>query len=347
MGSGAVVLVEEVSHSRLAEVTQIIKVPASHTVKLRQPPQSVWLVTVFDKAPGAELTRKPDADSTVRAGKHAAKNHGGLPDLVVRNHSTSPHERSAALLRFSLAGIKLSDVRLAVLEVNGHNPAGGPPLTAHVYGLAGDSWQESAVTWQKAANLEATGGVVDQIRHNYVSGVGSTADIVGHLTASGALAALRLDVTGFIRRQSDGGASFLVVREVRFPGDVDDKGSLVIASRESKTGPAPALRLFLRPGATLPKPDAGPPPADKGPMAGDGGAPAADGSGDAGRPDASRDARLQDTAGEDGGGGGCSCRAGGGRTSMLLVFSLLLLWAGRRATSCPRRLRRRPRRPWA
>jgi len=333
---GAMVQVQEVSAAAVAEVKALVPAPASLKVKLRQPPRSVWLVTVFDKAPGAKLSLKPAADSTVRAGSSSTKNHGADATLSVRNHSTSPGSRSAALLRFSLAGVAASDISMAVLELSGQNPGGSALATAHVYGLAGDAWQEGTITWSKAPNLKATTGAADQIQHNFVTGVGTTADIVGHLTAGPKMTTLRTDVTDFARAQSDGEASFLIAREVRFPGDMDDKGSLVFASRETKTGVPPRLLLYLKPGATLPKPDSGPGPADLGQpdaMALDQAAPDS-------KPALDKIPAPDDTARLDSGptepsdvdeGCTCSVRAGGNACPALLLLLCLLLVLRRRA----------------
>ncbi len=308
VGSGAVVLVEEVSHSRLAEVTQIIKVPASHTVKLRQPPQSVWLVTVFDKAPGAEVALPAKADATVRAGVNVGKNYGAEQTLVVRSHSTSPQSRSAAYLKFGLGGVAPADIDLAVLEVTGSSPGSKGQAIGHVYGLTNDGWQEKAVTWTGAPNLGPTIGTANKIRHNYITGVGTSADIVGHLSAGPASSTMRLNVSDFVRRQTDGEASFLIARDVRFDGDIDDQGGLTIASRQTTTATPPRLVLFLRPGAKLPGGDAGAPAGDTASPTGDMGhdRQTSDVRGDAPRADAPANHDSAVLSGEDD--SGCSCR---------------------------------------
>ncbi len=362
--TGARVLVQEVSEGAVAEVRASHDVPPSRKLYLRQPPRSVWLITVFEKAPGAKLALKPVADATVRAGKDAAKNFGSGHTLTARNHSSNPDQRSAALLRFDLGGVKAADVDLAVLELTGVYTGGNTSATAHVYGLAGDAWQESAVTWSKTPNLKATAGSATEIQHNFVAGVGTTAEILGHLTVDKKGGTRPVVVTDFVRAQADGEATFMLARVVRFPGDVDDKGGLVFTSRETKTaGPPPALRLYLRPGATLPKPDAGPPPgdagavpADKGAPAGDKGAPPADlrrdrpgseaGAADAAPADAAQadaalyDAALHDAVMNDAAGArpgdeeGCSCGMSSGRHGALPLF--VLLWLISRATWRPR-----------
>jgi len=85
---------------------------------------------------------------------------------------------------------------------------------------------------------------VQQIADNYVLGAGQTAQIVGHLSADAAATRLMVDVTPFVRSSVDRRISFLIVREVRFDGDVDDVNYLRVASKEDGTAAGPALILY-------------------------------------------------------------------------------------------------------
>ncbi len=239
---GTPITVEEVSAHALGEVRHVVDLPPTSVLELAQPPRSVWLLTVPVSSSERRLSVVPVADATVVGGAHSAENFGGEAVLLTSGHSSDPDERRATFVRFDLGDVPGADVERAVLHVFANNPGSDARVIAHVYGIADDDWTEHGIQWANAPNLGEAGGAVDLIAHNYVEGAGASAFIVGHLSADATPEERMVDVTRFVRRQTDPAVTFLIVREVRFDGDTDDDGTLAMVAREA--GPmGPRLEL--------------------------------------------------------------------------------------------------------
>lgn len=246
--AGVVACVEEVSSRLHGEVVDLITVPLSGTIQVRQRPASVLLLTILPAPPTSDVTLIATDDAMVKAGSNADSNFGQSVNLWAKSNLNNANARNASLLKFNLGTINPAAVRRAVLKVVGSNPGGSGVVIAHVYGVADDGWEEETVTWSGVTNLgTAMGrdgtGVIDEIADNYIVGAGQTAQIVGHLSGDGAPAELKLDVTRFVRESTDQAVSFLIAREVRFDGDVDDVNYLRLASKEDTTVSPPRLML--------------------------------------------------------------------------------------------------------
>ena len=114
-------------------------------------------------------------------------------------------------------------------------------MITHVYGLTNDNWNESPITWNTAPNLAATTSTaLNDISQNFITGIGTTAHIVGELTGVATARQMSIDVTDFVRDHPDQQITFMIAREVRFDGEnVDDAlTSLNLASKERGTDPA-------------------------------------------------------------------------------------------------------------
>jgi hypothetical protein len=98
---------------------------------------------------------------------------------------------------------------------------------------------------------------IDTIGENFLVGAGSSVYFLGAITANSSGPTIeRIDVTDYVRSQTDGVASFMVIREVRFgadpltgqSGDTDpDDASFWMASLEyADSASRPALELVKR-----------------------------------------------------------------------------------------------------
>jgi len=225
-----------------------------------QPANSTWLFTVPAQAPASQTTLLASADATVADGSLANSANGSSHILRVANTaSVNATGRTAALLRFQLPGnISVSKIQTAVLSIQGSVPAGKTAGRASVHGLPNSStgWTETSVTWRTAPNLADGNPGGPSISNNFVEGgdatnlaSGAAAFLCGHLQVEpGAPAALQVDVTDFLKSQSDTTreAVFLLARENRHYGDPVDAEALDISSREAGGGNAPQLVIVLK-----------------------------------------------------------------------------------------------------
>lgn len=250
---GAVVQVEEVGEGRLAEVTQLITVPANQTISIDQSRQSVVLLSVPRTVPDSQVVLTPTDDAMVKAANNGNKNYGSSDNLTVKNVADTPNGRNVSFIRFDASDVGTSTIERAVLQLHGENLGSDDYATAHVYGVLGDSWDESTLTWNTATNLADTSGVANLIAHNFVEGINDTAEFVGHLTVDQSFQMVSLDVTDFLTAHPDDLVTFLIAREVRFDGEnVDDSVShLRFASKDRAGNFGPQLLLDLRAGPLL------------------------------------------------------------------------------------------------
>ncbi len=247
---GTVVSVEEVSAFHHGEVTRLVTVPASKTITLSQPRQSVWLMTVPEGQPEQQVVLTPTDDARVRNSDSASgevyadKNYGSLTNAYVGRTPNSARFDYATYIKFGMGGYHADELSRALFQITGKstNINNGAPgsILFHVYALTDDNWSENTITWNNAPNL----GDLDP----KVTGVGASAFPVGHLTFDNAQAEWGLDLTDFLRQHpqlvDDGSLTLALVREERFIGDADPSLSYVeLLMKES--GIAPKLTLFV------------------------------------------------------------------------------------------------------
>lgn len=250
---GSTVTVKQVSGLHQGGISQILTVPADRRLTVAADPFGVVLVTA-PTVSGLERTAfTATADATVREGTPTT-NEGGAAALLVRSGSTTAtHE--AAYLKFSVGNLDPSLLFDATLSITAYDPGATSAETAgiicHLYGITDVSWQETTtgstpgISWSNAPNISqashpAARTTIDQ---NMVTGLGSTADILGQFAATGTAATLSLDVSRWLAERLAAGQTevgFLITRDVRFDGDIDGSHMLSITSREA-AGSASAI----------------------------------------------------------------------------------------------------------
>ncbi|HOA75178.1 MAG TPA: DNRLRE domain-containing protein [Phycisphaerae bacterium] len=246
---GTMVSVEEVSARFHGETVGLPVVPESQILRITQRPASVLLITIPVATAPTYVTLPAIHDAMVKAGTNANSNYGTSPNLWVKSNRSNPAARNVSVIQFDLGLIQPESVKRAFLRVTGENPGGNGVVIAHVYGIDHDNWNEQTVTWNALPNLgPALGadgsGIIDEISDNFILDAGGSAHMVGHLSADAEPAELMLDVTRFVQGHPDRKVSFLIAREVRFDGDVDDVNFLRIASKEDTTAAPPVLMVF-------------------------------------------------------------------------------------------------------
>jgi hypothetical protein len=244
---GAVAIVEEVSATSHGEVRQMLTVPANGILSLTQPAQSVLLVSIPQQAPAYRVSLTSTDDAMVKGGANGTGNYGTSPNLYAKNEPTNAAARNVSFTKFDLGAIPVDSVEQAILRFYGENEGSASQVIAHVYGIVDDSWNEGTINWNNAPNLSLTSGVVNDISHNFITGIGDTATVLGHLTGTQTARDLMLDVTSFVREHPDQKLSILIAREVRIDGENvdDDLTSLKLASKERGVAFAPTLMLSL------------------------------------------------------------------------------------------------------
>ena len=253
--AGAVVQIEEVSEGNIAEVTGHFVVPANQRIAVEQSGESVVLLSIPQTAAVSTLELLPTDDATVRAGNNSDNNFGGSNNVFVRNVSAGPDGRSVGLLEFDTSMIGTSPVRRAILEVNGEvNEGSAEFVTTHVFGILGDDWDESNITWDDVNNLLDSQGAATEIADNFVAAVGDTAEFVGHLTFSQDTETVAVDITEFVAANPDTELRLLIAREVRFDGEDVDRsvGATRFDSKDDVDGIGPRLILELDEALPLP-----------------------------------------------------------------------------------------------
>lgn len=254
---GSLAVIEEVSGSYSGAVSRVVALQGGRLPAATLPAQAVWQVAL---TPAQGILRRTATEDTQLA-DGTGKNQGGgaLSSLTVRSDGTV-NGRRVSLFKFNVQNLP-ADLERVLLSLNASTISQNGAIQAHVYGVSDDSWSEAGSTWASLpALLKQNVAAGNQIEHNVVAGQGSATTILGQLVVSGSSARpYQLDVSDFVRRQSDGWASFLVVQEHRWDvalpslssGDTQSDG-LRISSREAGAVQAPELQLLTR--STTPPP---------------------------------------------------------------------------------------------
>ena len=236
---GALVTIEEASARRFGEVSSIVTVPANKMITFTQPGTSVDLVTVPQGTPQHIIPISASDSVQVRynASVSSSKttNYATAATASVSRSTASTGDNFATYLKFNLAGQNFAGVSRAILQMTGKNATNSNVATFEVYGILNNSWNASTITWATAPDL---GGTTPTL-----TGVGTDAFPVGHLSFDGTQSTSMLDVTPFVSQYGAGLTSFVLVREQQFGGEADDGNRVDLLTRSSLTG-APQLLLF-------------------------------------------------------------------------------------------------------
>jgi hypothetical protein len=232
----SVITVEEISEDHWGEATQVTKMPSTKSFALTQPKESVWLITV-PKGPvlnESKLTAAEDAQ--VQGGFYANSNFGSDTAMRIKRDSLSTSNNRASYLKFNTSGIDLTKVKRAILRVYGRNPIDSVDFDMHAYGISNDDWSESSITWNNAPNLDPNS--------SRMTGVGTGAFPVGHLSVDGTNQIVRMDVTDYVKKHPDSILSFTLIREERYDGDDGHDGRHAYLYTSEASSGRPYLELW-------------------------------------------------------------------------------------------------------
>lgn len=236
-------VVEEVSGSYSGAVSGVTAV-ASGALALTVPARSVQLISIPLTA--QSLSTVEASGDTVLGDGTGKSLPGGAATRLLARADGQVDGRRVSLIQFSTAGIDPSSVQRVLLTLNAGTMTQNATAQAHVYGLRNDSWSEDTVTWSTlttALKQNVTSG--NTIAKNIVANPGTETQVLGQLVTTSSTATQKMvDVTEFVKAQTDGVASFLIVQDHRWDvaipelttGDTQPDG-IAIDSRESVNKP--------------------------------------------------------------------------------------------------------------
>ena len=244
------VLLEEVSESCYGGGALWTNVGAVQSGLGTQPAYSAWLLTIPSTLQQAELDVTATDDAQVNDGINKTTNYGGAAAMIVRNDPTNTANRSVAFVKFQLPTNNPANLQLAVLSLQASTASLIATAQAHVYGLTNTTWSQNTITWSNAPNLRNNVAAGVNITNRIVQGQGTNLFIVGQIVATSTSSSEKLvDVTSYLRSQTNGMVSFLVSQDPRWDltlpslavGDTQPDGVKIVTS---EGGIGPMLRLI-------------------------------------------------------------------------------------------------------
>ncbi len=241
--AGQRVLLQEVSETSHAGVAAIGTVSNNVILGGTQAANTVWDFTIPTKPQEPLQTVFATANAMVKDGSNRLANYASNAVCEVRNSSTNASVRSVSFLKFHLPVIYAPDIQMAVLAVQASSINGTAPVQAHVYGITATNWSPGALTWSNAPNLAQGVPAGSDYTNNSVLGGGDSAQMVGQLVAGASPGDRLIDVTRYLRGLPGRDAAFMLAREVRFFGDIQDDDGIKITSREADPTNGPRLLI--------------------------------------------------------------------------------------------------------
>lgn len=246
---GAPVIVEEVGASASGQGRLAGNVAGGQIGLGSLPGSSVWLVTV-PRTPSSLFTSEATEDAELADGANRNLANGLIASMKARADGTA-NGRRAVLLKIPVSSSQVSTGRRFYLDLEVATTSGTSPIQAHVYGVNNDAWSEADITWATSGFLRQNVGTGSQIAYNVASNSGSSAAcrILGAVVASSTTPSRTMvDVTDFVKTQTDGYATFLVLQDHRWDysaepvstrttGDIQAAG-LVVSAHEKSGGAA-------------------------------------------------------------------------------------------------------------
>jgi hypothetical protein len=233
----SVAILEEVSMVRHGSVRALVQIPPTGKLDLELSPETAWHIEIPKQAPGF-ATIPAAGDATVRGGKHVDRNYGTEKKLIVHGDRFAADKRQAAYLKFDTEQLPMHLANKVLLRLNLKSTVSNEVVPAHVYGLPGTAWEEASLTGATAPSLEIDGPPIREMGDNLVRGQGTDCFILGTITGTREAEDQFVDITKFVREHPKG-FSILITQEYRFTGDLEQRGQVEIASRESgATGPS-------------------------------------------------------------------------------------------------------------
>jgi hypothetical protein len=240
VAEGAPIIIKEISADKFGEVIFNGRLPASRKITVTQPRASAWLVSV-PRAGMTERNYSAVSDVTVRQGEYATNNFGTSPILQVQRHSDSAENR-ISFIKFSIDGTK-KNIHRALLRLHGKRVsdyAFDDSYTFRVYGLTDDTWQELQLTADNAP------GICRTVSATKRGAITMSSPPVGHMSFSDQGGFSEIDVTNFVKEHEGNELTFLLIRELKWPGEDTNFAGVELDSREASPEYAPRLQILYQ-----------------------------------------------------------------------------------------------------
>jgi len=243
------VLLEEVSENAYGGGVLWTNVGAIQSSLGTQPAYSAWLLTIPNGAQQAEQIITAMDNAQVNDGTNDNMNYGGATTMIVRNNPTNTASRSVAFMKFQLPTNNPNSLQFALLSLHASTASLNSNVQVHVYALTNTAWSQGTITWSNAPNLKSNIPAGTMITNAVGQGQGTSLFIVGQLVVtSNSTSEKLIDVTSYLRSQTNSMVSFLVSQDPRWDvtlpslavGDTQPDG-ISITSTAGDTGPR--LRL--------------------------------------------------------------------------------------------------------
>ncbi len=210
--------------------------PSDKILRLTQPPQSVWLITVPKNGVLTTQNFMAIADAQIQGGTSANTNFGADAAMRVKKYSSVDSDR-ISYLKFDLNGLRRASIRQAIINVYGRNAIDAENFAFHVYGISNDLWFENTITWNNSPGHEAASAKA--------SGVGSTSFPLGVLTVGGTNANTRLNITNWVNEQlaENKIVSLMLIREYKYDGDTADTARHALLNTREAAANKPVLEI--------------------------------------------------------------------------------------------------------
>ncbi|MES2980849.1 MAG: DNRLRE domain-containing protein [Verrucomicrobiota bacterium] len=237
---GAKVVIREVSDGAFGEVIFQGPLPANRKLRLIQPKESAWLVSIPKHAGPEHKDYAPLADATVRQGSFAGNNYGDKPTLRVQRHSKTDNNH-VSFIKFRIDDLPKDGIHKALLRVHGKRLSEydfDDSFVFRVYGMVEDDWKELEMSAENAPGICKT---VSAVRRGVTT---IEAPPVGHMSFTNKPGFSEIDVTHFVKDHKGRELTFLLIRELKLPDENTDLDWAELDSREGKAGLAPRLQII-------------------------------------------------------------------------------------------------------
>lgn len=224
------VLLEEVSESCYGAGRLWTNIGAAESLTATEGSNSVWLFTVPSRPSQPMQTVTATDMAQVNDGANSGLNEATNATPIVEDNSTNASGRSVVFLKFNISSITPTNTQLAVLSLNASSTNGSSVVLAYVYGITNNTWSQTNITWATAPNLAQGMVPGTNIANDFVQGAGVSAQLLGELVAGTSATQKTVDVTAFLKQAGGTNVSFMLVRQVRFPGDVLNNDGVAILS---------------------------------------------------------------------------------------------------------------------
>ena len=244
--AGGLVTVREVSATHFGDVIYRDRLDESGQLTLKQPKSGVWLVTL-QRGNNLSSVRTTSVDGAqIGLGAFAATRFEPEPEMLIRQNTADPDKNRAVYLKYDLSGLRDDDRGPVLLRVRGRWVSEVPEdirsendrFTIHAYGLDNSDWRGESLTGESAPNFGRGDSLV----------TGSGARPLAVMSFGPEDDWVTADVTDWVRSQSGGETTIVLLRERRHENEINDTDYVVVNSPHADRENRPYLEYHPKTG---------------------------------------------------------------------------------------------------